>query len=695
MVGLNLGLGLLLGSNAGGGVPVTFNPAMGLVNSLWAGTPTADGAYISARLASNQTASLWISTAPNLNAVGVLTVASASSNGTLRQIVTGLQPATTYYYGVAVNGVVDSGKIGKFVTAPVANAATSFRFAASSCAQTGSTLDTYDTILGRSPVFMLHMGDIQYWDSTSTSVATRRGLFDTYLALAKAASFHRGLNVVYTYDDHDTAGDNCYSASTGMAAARDTFREIVPVPANSAAGGHNGYSFIYGRVKFIVPDLRSQRSIFNATDDAAKTMLGSAQKTWFKAELDAAVAANQVVVFVSAVPWLGTQANLPDGWGGYQTERLELADYMKASGLQGSLIVLSGDLHAVAWGTVDYATGGGMAIDVFQAAPLDRTSSDKGGPFLFGPSYSATQFGEFNVTDSGGGITFAFEGITAAGAVVSGSARTVTLKAPGAAAAVFDATGGTVTTPGDGYKYWTFNASDTLNVTSFGNVEYLVVAGGGGGARTSTGGAGGGGGGGLKNGTLINLSAGSYAITVGSGGAAGTFAGGGQGANGTSSSLSALVVTTGGGRGATPSSAASNGGSGGGGGASTTAVGAGTGSAGQGSAGGIAYASATQAERAGGGGGGSGGTGNAATLGAGGNGGSGLTVWGVGYSGGGGGFGQTSPGAGGSGGGDAAAINVTPTNPPANRGGGGGAGGGTSVSAAPGGSGVIILRRPV
>jgi hypothetical protein len=44
---------------------------------------------------------------------------------------------------------------------------------------------------------------------------------------------------------------------------------------------------------------------------------------------------------------------------------------------------------------------------------------------------------------------------------------------------MFDATGGTVTTPGDGYKYWTFNSSGTLTVISPGTVEYLVVAGGG------------------------------------------------------------------------------------------------------------------------------------------------------------------------------------------------------------------------
>jgi hypothetical protein len=81
----------------------------------------------------------------------------------------------------------------------------------------------------------------------------------------------------------------------------------------------------------------------------------------------------------------------------------------------------------------------------------------------------------------------------------------------------FDATGGTITTPGDGYKYWTFTAGGTLTVVSSGTVEYLVVAGGGAGGRgVINSSAGGGGAGGLLTGVGLSISS-NQTITVGAG----------------------------------------------------------------------------------------------------------------------------------------------------------------------------------
>ena len=100
------------------------------------------------------------------------------------------------------------------------------------------------------------------------------------------------------------------------------------------------------------------------------------------------------------------------------------------------------------------------------------------------------------------------------------------------------ATGGTVTTPGDGYKYHTFNTSDDLVVTTGGDVEYLVVAGGGGGQTGGYNGGGGGGAGGVLSGSLA-ISSATHPVTVGAGGAADT--------NGSDSSFGTIATGTGGG----------------------------------------------------------------------------------------------------------------------------------------------------
>ena len=138
-------------------------------------------------------------------------------------------------------------------------------------------------------------------------------------------------------------------------------------------------------------------------------------------------------------------------------------------------------------------------------------------------------------------------------------------------------TGGTVTTRG-GYKYHTFSASGTYNLTVLlGNcstktylpsfeVEYLIVGGGGKGGKADhvTAGivdaafAGGGGGGGVVEGS-ISLGSGSFIVTVGAGGdTVTTDPVSGTGASGVSSAFITLIGKGGvGGRGCKDDSSAS------------------------------------------------------------------------------------------------------------------------------------------
>ena len=114
--------------------------------------------------------------------------------------------------------------------------------------------------------------------------------------------------------------------------------------------------------------------------------------------------------------------------------------------------------------------------------------------------------------------------------------------------AVPEFTGGTITTPGDGYKYYTFNSSGTLGVVTGGDVEYAVVGGGGaGGGRQS----GGGGAGGIVFGTVTVSVA--QTVTVGAGG---VHSRGDIDRSGSASSLGAISAPGGGGgrdRSGTPS----------------------------------------------------------------------------------------------------------------------------------------------
>ena len=110
------------------------------------------------------------------------------------------------------------------------------------------------------------------------------------------------------------------------------------------------------------------------------------------------------------------------------------------------------------------------------------------------------------------------------------------------------ATGGTKLTPGNGFTYHVFESSGSLQIDS-GDVtgaQVLIIGGGGSGA----GGQGGGGaGGGIVHGPSIDLTPGTYPVTVGSGGAAvpDNVQYSSEGSNGSPSSFNSVTALGGGG----------------------------------------------------------------------------------------------------------------------------------------------------
>ena len=252
----------------------------------------------------------------------------------------------------------------------------------------------------------------------------------------------------------------------------------------------------------------------------------------------------------------------------------------------------------------------------------------------------------------------------------------------------------------DGTSYHVCVYTNTSNSTTWTkpsgvtSLDYLVIGGGGGGGNSL---GGGGGAGGFLEDKLTSVAS-SYAITVGKGGAGGITSHL-KGYSGGPSSLGGSIQALGGGGGASydGNAAADDGGSGGGGSTDRNngqwwqqSNKAGSGTEGQGYAGGAGNVEVTS-----GGGGGAGGRGAAGTASANGAGGlgkqSGITGVDSWYAGGGGAGGNqviVAPALGSSGGGDGGGVGGNATTP--GSGGGGGCG-----TAGCGGDGVVILRYEV
>ena len=265
------------------------------------------------------------------------------------------------------------------------------------------------------------------------------------------------------------------------------------------------------------------------------------------------------------------------------------------------------------------------------------------------------------------------------------------------------ATGGTTTEVVENGRTWKVHTFSTVGTTSFtvstvgseNYFEYLVVAGGGGGSQGLYHG-GGGGAGGFLEGTLTNLTATSYTVTVGAGGLGGT-----NGQNGGNSVFGA-VTATGGGAGGPGDGAGINGGSGGGAGVRFLTVG--TGIAGQGNNGGPGKMAPEGPNYGAGGGGGAGSTGFGGYNYYGGAGGAGKRSSISGtfryYAAGGGGsvYAGTTSGYGANGIGGRGTDGTGAGNAVANTGSGGGGKdgrGAENIGSGNGGSGIVIVRYPI
>jgi len=251
----------------------------------------------------------------------------------------------------------------------------------------------------------------------------------------------------------------------------------------------------------------------------------------------------------------------------------------------------------------------------------------------------------------------------------------------------------------------TFTTSDVFELNLPISVDYLIVAGGGSGGGTTGSGSnsgGGGGGGGVITASGEVISSGSYTILVGSGGA-GTDGNGFNGNNSSGLGVIALGGGAGGGGASTINRNGQPGGSGGGGGISTSTGLGGSGTLGQGFAGGNSSietgGGGNVTQGASGGGGGAGGSGVAGSGIIGGAGGIGLLVNITGvdvyYGGGGGGTARNNSGTiglGGLGGGGDGARQTIGQNGSSNTGGGGGASSGNGIFGSDGGSGIVIIK---
>jgi alkaline phosphatase/alkaline phosphatase D len=317
---------------------------------------------------------------------------------TVKVDITGLTPATTYWYRFGLAGAWSA--TGRTMTAPAADAAVSrLRLGVVSCSNwEAGYFAAYRHLAERGDLnVVVHLGDYIYEYGTGEfdagGVVVRKTAPEHEIltledyrirhALHKSdpdlQALHASVPWIITWDDHEVANDmwsggaeNHTPATEGdfrsrVAAARQAYAEWMPV--RLGGDGHIYRRLRYGDlVELSMLDLRSYRSqqtTGTEIDDPARTIAGTDQLQWL---IDGVVnstakwklVGNPVMISrldLATLPaWLlepladllgipdnGIVLN-PDQWDGYNADRDRLVDALLAHKTQ-NVVFITGDIH--------------------------------------------------------------------------------------------------------------------------------------------------------------------------------------------------------------------------------------------------------------------------------------------------------------------------------------------------------------
>ena len=407
---------LVLGSTAAAlvGVELTgpgFSSALGLPDGLFqygvaSGDPLPNGIVIWTRVTPSPDATPGSGAgAPTVVEWSVCTdsallnvvqsgsvVTSPTSDHTVKIDVTGLSPASSYYYGFRI-GTVQS-VVGRCKTAPAATADnTQVRFGFVSCSNyAAGYFVPYRCLAERNDLdFVLHVGDYiyEYGDggygslrpldppTEIVSLSDYRRRFAVYRSDADLAALHARHPFITTLDDHETTNDawsdgaqNHQSPAEGDYITRrndayQAYFEWMPIRPSVTSPTETRFyrSLRFGKlVDLTMMDLRQYRSqqptTYAAAQSSARTMTGADQFAWLQAQLTKSDAAawqlfgNSVQIMQVRYPvqfglsdGAGTFRNV-DAWDGYQAQRTQLLQFVADNDSTWDAVFLTGDIHS-------------------------------------------------------------------------------------------------------------------------------------------------------------------------------------------------------------------------------------------------------------------------------------------------------------------------------------------------------------
>lgn len=287
-----------------------------------------------------------------------------------------LRPNTTYWYRLKFNGENDRFQPlpHRTRTAPAGRA--DFRVAFGSCCriQYDPEQRIWNVVRALEPDVFIWLGDNIYADSDQPHALA--DLYGRGRAVERLEPFLRTTPQLATWDDHDFGHNNSDGASPYKGDALRVFKNFWANPSYGDGADPGVYcKQSYGGVDFFILDGRYHRSATDLPDNAAKSMLGAAQKAWLKRELKASRAPFKVLAIGGG--WsCAENENGGDSWGVYLTERNEIFDFIRDENI-GGVVCISGDSHMGELNCIPWSERGGYDFYDFCSSPLAQTPATR------------------------------------------------------------------------------------------------------------------------------------------------------------------------------------------------------------------------------------------------------------------------------------------------------------------------------
>lgn len=302
-------------------------------------------------------------------------VKAATANDLVTQIeVAGLQPDTAYYYRMKIDGIADRHQPIPFRTRTAPVRPRPIRIAFGSCArvQLDAVQPVWDAVTAMEPDLFLWLGDNIYADSDSEPAFG--DLYARQRSVASLQPLLRSVPQLATWDDHDFGYNDSDAANPAKEMSLKLFRRWW---ANPGAGlpGTPGVFFrhSFGPIDIFMLDGRYYRDHPATEKTQGKTMLGAAQKAWFKRELKASRATFKLLV--SSTGWSNAERG-GDSWAMFLEERDELLNFIRDEKISGC-VGISGDVHMGEANCVPWSEKGGYDLYDLVSSGLAQLLSPK------------------------------------------------------------------------------------------------------------------------------------------------------------------------------------------------------------------------------------------------------------------------------------------------------------------------------